>query len=416
LGLQVTISSSRGRTVCRGCDAADLVPVLDLGSQPLANELSSSATVPDPAFPLHLRICPRCGLGQLAEFVPPERIFAHDYPYLSSVSSSWVAHAERYARMAVERLALGPDDLVIEVASNDGYLLERFAKLGVRVLGVEPAGGAAEVARSKGIPTVEAFFGSETAESILAQHGHPRLVVANNVMAHVPDLTDFVAGFSRLCDAGTVVTVENPSFVNLLTGVHFDTIYHEHFSYLTTHAVAQAVSRQGLELFRVQQLPTHGGSNRYWLGLAGKRPVEASVSASSDTELAAGLLDPERWVSFRRSSVACIEGFRDWLEGATSSGRSVSAYGAAAKGNTLLNAVGVTSNDVRVVADGSVLKQGKLLPGSKVPVVAPEELPGDADDVLVLPWNLAAEIVPLVRARVPGAACWSAVPEMHALS
>jgi hypothetical protein len=412
----VTVSASRGVSECRGCGERELASVLDLGTQPLANELSTHPTDPDPTFPLHLRICRACGLGQLGEFVPPDRLFSPDYPYLSSVSSSWVAHARRYAGQVVDELGLGPDDLVVEVASNDGYLLEQFAGLGIRVLGVEPAGGAAEVARGKGLPTLEAFFGATTAADIVREHGHPRLVVANNVMAHVPDLADFTAGFAALCGPDTVVTVENPSFVNLLTEVHFDTIYHEHFSYLTTHAVSRVVGRHGLEVFRVEQLPTHGGSNRYWFGPAGARPVEPGVATSEDAELVAGLLDPDRWTAFREASVGCVQGLRGWLASAAESHRAVVAYGAAAKGNTLLNAAGATSSDIRVVADGSTFKQGRLLPGSKIPVVAPEELPADADDVLVLPWNIAEEIRPLIRERVPGAACWTAVPEMRMLS
>jgi 2-polyprenyl-3-methyl-5-hydroxy-6-metoxy-1,4-benzoquinol methylase len=412
----VSVSTSRGVTECRGCGASELASVLDLGSQPLANELSTRPTEPDPAFPLHLRICRSCGLGQLGEFVPPERIFAHDYPYLSSVSTSWVAHARRYAEQVVEELRLGPGDLVVEVASNDGYLLEQLAGLGITVLGVEPAGGAAEVARGKGVPTVESFFGAATAAEIVREHGHPRLVVANNVMAHVPDLADFTSGFAALCGPGTVVTVENPSFVNLLTEVHFDTIYHEHYSYLTTHALSRVVARHGLEVFRVEQLPTHGGSNRYWFGPSGARSVEPSAPASEAAELASGLLDPARWTAFSEASLRCVQGLQDWLADAAATHRSVVAYGAAAKGNTLLNAAGTTSADIRVVADGSTFKQGRLLPGSKIPVVAPEELPGDADDVLVLPWNLAAEILPLIGELVPGATSWSAVPEMRELS
>ncbi len=198
----MSVSTRRGVSECRGCGGEPAGLGAGPRSQPLANELSTQPTDPDPAFPLHLRICRSCGLGQLGEFVPPERIFAHDYPYLSSVSTSWVAHAGRYAEQVVEELRLGPGDLVVEVASNDGYLLEQFAGLGITVLGVEPAGGAAEVARGKGIPTLEAFFGAATAADIVREHGHPRLVVANNVMAHVPDLADFTAGFAQLCDPG----------------------------------------------------------------------------------------------------------------------------------------------------------------------------------------------------------------------
>jgi hypothetical protein len=412
VGATMSISSSRGVSVCRGCGAEGLVSVLDLGEQPLANEMSVDPTSPDQAFPLHLRICPQCGLGQLGEFVAPERIFAQDYPYLSSVSTSWVAHATAYAASAIDELGLGANDLVVEVASNDGYLLEQFHERGVRVLGIEPAGGAAGLARAKGVSTIEEFFGAETARRVVAEHGHPKLVAANNVMAHVPDLQDFTAGFAALCDDDTIVTVENPSFAGLLQKTHFDTIYHEHFSYLTTHAVSQVVAAVGLEVFRVESLPTHGGSNRYWFGRAGRRPVEESVPQSIQSELDAGLLDATQWAAFRSASLQCIDGLRAWLDEAAAAGRSVAAYGAAAKGNTLLNAAGATAVDITVVADGSSYKQGKLLPGSKIPVVVPEEL-GSTDDLIVLPWNIAPEIVPLVQERQPEVDCWIAVPVMR---
>ena len=276
----MTELTSRGTSICRGCGHVDLISVLDLGLQPLANEMALTQATPDPTFPLHLRVCPLCGLGQVGEYVLPERIFGADYPYLSSVSSSWVAHAGKYAETMREQLSLTPGDLVMEVASNDGYLLEQMQDLGMKVLGVEPAEGVADIARAKGVPTVTEFFGRETAERLVAEHGHPRLVAANNVMAHVPDLEDFVAGLAVLCDDETVVTIENPSFINLLREAQFDTIYHEHFSYLTAHAVAQVVARFNLELVRVDALTTHGGSNRYWLTRRDTRPPDSSVGAT----------------------------------------------------------------------------------------------------------------------------------------
>lgn len=407
--------AGRGVEWCRGCGAHGLVSVLDLGEQPLANELSRDPDIGDPMFPLHLNVCPVCGLGQLGEFVAPERIFADDYPYFSSVSRSWVEHAERFADQMMNELDLCPDDLVVEVASNDGYLLQHFLKRGVRVLGVEPAGDVAETARDRGVATLNDFFGVETARTVVARHGHPRLVVANNVMAHVPDLVDFTGGFAALANNQTLLTVENPTFVNLLRGTQFDTIYHEHFSYLTAHAVSRAVAPVGLELVGVESLPTHGGSNRYRLALQGAHPVHDSAAATVAAELAAGLLDAAVWSAFHDASWAAVDGLRRWLDDRRSTGRRVAAYGAAAKGNTLLNAAGVSAHDVLAVADGSTHKQGKLLPGSKVPVVAPTDMPTNIDDILVLPWNLAHEIVPLARAAAPAAKCWAAVPTMREL-
>ena len=408
--------SPRGTRVCRGCGAGTIVSVLDLGEQPLANEMSTSPAVPDPEFPLHLTTCSTCGLGQIGEYVLPERIFGAEYPYLSSVSTSWVAHAAAYADHMVAELGLREGDLVVEVASNDGYLLSQLQDRGMTVLGVEPAGSVADIARVKGVPTVSAFFGLEVAQRLVAEHGHPRLVAANNVMAHVPDLHDFVRGFAHLCDDDTVVTVENPSYVNLLREVQFDTIYHEHFSYLSAHAVQRTVEPFGLELVRVEQLSTHGGSNRYWLTRAGARPVDASVGEVVAGELEAGLLSPEVWEEFAERSRAAISGLRSWLDERRAAGRTVAGYGAAAKGNTLMNAAGVRADDLVVVVDGSEAKQGRYLPGTHVPVAAPPALStAGADDVLILPWNIAPEISRLVAGLAPGAASWIAIPEMRRL-
>jgi len=406
----------RGTSVCRGCDGTDLVSVLDLGEQPLSNEMALSQEHPDPAFPLHLRTCPGCGLGQVGEYVLPERIFGEEYPYLSSVSSSWLAHAGRYVEQLTAELGLGSDDLVMEIASNDGYLLAQMQAVGPRVLGIEPAGKVAQIARDKGVPTVSEFFGLETAEKLVAEHGRPRLVAANNVMAHVPDLRDFVAGLAHLCDDRTVVTVENPSYLTLLHEVQFDTIYHEHFSYLTAHAVARVVAEAGLELVRVERLTTHGGSNRYWIARAGSRPVDDSVAATIAEELEGGLLSEPTWREFSSRSRAAIDGLRSWLDERHAAGRVVAGYGAAAKGNTIMNAAGVRRDDLVVVVDGSEQKQGRFLPGTQVPVAAPTELAGHApDDVLILPWNIAGEIGPIIRGMVPAAEVWVAVPEMRPL-
>jgi 2-polyprenyl-3-methyl-5-hydroxy-6-metoxy-1,4-benzoquinol methylase len=405
--------SSYGVRVCRGCGARELETVLDLGLQPLANELLPHADSPDARFPLHLRICPSCGLGQVGEFVLPERIFS-DYPYLSSVSTSWVAHARAYAARMKDELGLNGESLVIEVASNDGYLLREFLALGVPVLGVEPAANVATIARASGVETLTEFFGLETAEAIVAEHGRPRLVVANNVMAHVPDLDDFVSGLAALCDANTVVTVENPSFVTLLADTQFDTIYHEHFSYLSAHAVARVVAKHGLELVSVEPLTTHGGSYRYTIVQQGAREPDESVDAAIEQELLDGLLSPAIWAAFAERSRAVIVALRDWLDERSSApDLRVAAYGAAAKGNTLLNAAGVVASEIAVVADGSVAKQGKFLPGTRIPVVAPSELAdASATDILILPWNLADEIVPILGEIVPGARRWVAVPGM----
>lgn len=407
--------STRGTTTCRGCESRTLESVLDLGEQPLANELLHLPEEPESRYPLHLRICTLCGLGQVGEVVLPEAIFA-EYSYLSSVSSSWLEHARRYAHQVIKELGLDGDSLVIEVASNDGYLLKQITELGVPVLGVEPAGNVAKIASRDGVSTVNAFFGRDTAAALVESHGHPRLIVANNVMAHVPDLDDFVGGIAMLCAADTVITVENPSFTRLLTQTQFDTIYHEHYSYLSAHAVAAIVALHGLELFRVEHLSTHGGSYRYWMAPRGSMPVEPSVQAVVEAELSCGLLGSDLRNAFEQRSRAAIEGLRDWFSERSTVGATVVGYGAAAKGNTLLNAAGVNPTQMVAVVDANRQKQGMYLPGSRVPVVAPKELTAlRPTDVLLLPWNLSAEIVPIIAELVPGATTWIAVPTMTPL-
>jgi C-methyltransferase C-terminal domain/Putative zinc binding domain/Methyltransferase domain len=406
--------TARGTSVCRGCEASPLVSVLDLGEQPVSNRLITDPKGDDPAFPLHLRVCPSCGLGQIGEYLLPDQIFDDEYPYLSSMSTTWLAHAEDFAARVTAELELDRDSLVVEAASNDGYLLARFAARGIRVLGVEPSGNVADVAIANGVPTRKEFFGVESARRIVAEHGHPRVVVANNVLAHVPDIADFAGGFAALCDERTVISVENPSFAIQLDQNQFDTIYHEHFSYLTAHAVRIFARRAGLDLWRVERVATHGGSNRYWLALHGARQIESSVEDVIAEELSTGLLEPATWESFAAKSRSAIDGLRSWLDERAAGGRVVVGYGAAAKGNTFLNAVGASAGGLRWVVDASPEKQGKFLPGSHVPVVAPDAFAGESpDDVLILPWNLKAEISALVKERSPGSQSWVAIPAMH---
>ena len=408
--------TSRGTSVCRGCGSTGLESVLDLGDQPLANEMAARAEDVLDTFPLHLRICAWCGLGQLGEYVLPDRIFGDDYPYLSSTSQSWVAHAREYASAMTEVVGLSHDSLVVEVASNDGYLLAEFQRHGIPVLGVEPASGVGDLARARGIPTMQAFFGASVAAGILDEHPHPALVTANNVMAHVPDLDDFIEGIATLCGPATLVTVENPSLVSLLAGNQFDTIYHEHFSYLTAHAVRAAVRPHGLELVRVDSLATHGGSNRYWMRRAGTSPIHESVDRTLESETEGGLFDQAEWSRFAGASGRAVAGLRDWLLARSSDGRRVAVYGAAAKMNTFLNAVGPAASTIAFAVDGSAHKQGRFLPGSRIPVLEPTHLSVDQpDDVLIGPWNLADEIASLVHGLAPKSTIWVALPEMRAV-
>lgn len=408
------ILSPRGSSECRACGSRELRSILDLGNQPLPSEYGRSSKDVMDEFPLHLRICPSCGLGQLGEYVLPERIFHDTYPYLSSASSTWVEHARNYSSAMQKNLELGSDTLVVEVASNDGYLLSSFQSLGIPVLGVEPADNVASIARTAGIPTLTTFFGAKVAEEILACHGHPRLVVANNVFAHIPDMNDFMQGIAILADENTVITIENPSFTVLLKEGFFDTIYHEHYSYLTAHSIKQVVQAHGLELVHVDILSTHGGSNRYWIRRNGQ--VDYTVQATLAAECDAGLFDESAWVNFAVRATEAIDRLRDWLLERRNAGDVVVGYGAAHKGNTFLNAVGEASKLLSYVVDASQEKQGKFLPGSQIPVLAPEEL-GNANptDILILPWNIAPELVTLIRQITGDARIWVAQPVMRQL-
>ncbi len=412
--LMTELITPRGTTECRICGPQDLISVLDLGEQPIPSEYGSTAEEVMDKFPLHMRICKRCGLGQLGEYVLPERIFHDAYPYISSASTTWVEHASRYASEMKNSLGLDSRSLVIELASNDGYLLSKFQKFGVPVLGVEPAENVASIARATGVPTISEFFGVEVAKMILAAHGHPRLIVANNVFAHIPNMHDFMAGIALLADENTTVTIENPSFALLLENTLFDTIYHEHYSYLTAHSVRMVAQAHGLELSHVDQLTTHGGSNRYWLSRS--MPADESVIATLEAEKQAGLFDPIVWAAFSTRASEAIVGLREWLLECSLLGKVVVGYGAAHKGNTFLNAVGDSSRTLAYVVDASQEKQGKFLPGSQVPVLAPELLASaDPSDVLILPWNIAFELAERIRLLTPNARIWIAQPSMRQL-
>ena len=406
--------SPRGSSICRACGSTRLKEVLNLGSQPLPAEYGYTADEVLETFPLHMRICEDCGLGQLGEYVLPERIFHKNYPYLSSASSTWTVHARKYAIAMKEALSLDSTSLVIELASNDGYLLSEFQKLRVPVLGVEPATNVASIADKAGVPTLVEFFGANLAEKILAQYGHPRLITANNVFAHIPDMHDFTEGMSILANDDTIITIENPSFCVLLEETLFDTIYHEHYSYLSAHSVRTIAQAHRLNLVHVDQLSTHGGSNRYWLSRS--LPIDDTVNATLEAELKAGLFDPKQWKAFADRAQTSIDGLRQWFLKCQQAGDVVAGYGAAHKGNTFLNAVGEASKTLIYVVDASIEKQGKFLPGSQVPVLSPEQLAsGNPTDVLILPWNIASEIRERIRFLLPEARIWVAQPELHQL-
>ncbi len=386
---------------CRMCAAALTESFCDLGMSPLSNSYRSARQLleMEPFYPLHAYFCTRCFLVQLPEHASAQSIFS-EYAYFSSYSEGWLAHARDYARAMTKGLALGAQSRVVEIGSNDGYLLQYFQETGIPVLGIEPARNVAQVATGRGIPTRNIFFGEETARLLAAEGLKADLLVGNNVLAHVPDINGFIAGLKLLLAGDGVITLEFPHLLRLVEGIQFDTIYHEHFSYLSLVTVETALAAKELVVFDVEELPTHGGSLRVHACHrdSAKAQASARVGKVKAREIAAGLCDADAMRGFAARVAEAKRALLDFLISARRSGKSVAGYGAAAKGNTLLNYCGVRTDFLDYVVDRSPHKQGLFLPGTHIPIHAPEMLRRTRPDyVLILPWNLKEEIVTQMR-------------------
>lgn len=383
---------------CRFCRAPLVQDFIDLGEQPLANSYLTPEQLEagtEKAYPLRTRVCGQCFLVQADDPVAADEIFDAEYAYFSSYSASWVAHAKRYAEAMTARFGLGADSLVIEVASNDGYLLQHFKAMGVPVLGVEPTGNTAQVAIEKGVPTEVMFFNAETAAELKARGVSADLMAGNNVLAHVPDIGAFVAGFPIVLKPEGVLTFEFPHLLNLIELVQFDTIYHEHYSYLSLLAVEKVLRANGMRPFDVELLPTHGGSLRLFCAHEASSHLETdALRALRAREAAAGLDRLPTYDGFTARAEAVRDGFLAFLARTRAEGKTVAAYGAAAKGNTFLNYAGVGADQIVAAFDANPHKQGRYLPGSHLPIYAPEKVAEIKPDyVLILPWNLKDEIM-----------------------
>jgi SAM-dependent methyltransferase len=382
--------------VCRFCGLPLTCTFADLGETPLANSFVTAEDVAaghDRRYPLRAWVCDGCFLVQVDAPVRPEAIFS-DYAYFSSISASWIEHARRYAEAMIERFHVGSGSLVVEVASNDGYLLQHFVAAGIKVLGIEPAANVAKVAVAKGIPTEVAFFGGVTAERLSQAGVSADVLAANNVLAHVPDIRDFVAGFELILAPEGVATFEFPHLLNLICDTQFDTIYHEHFSYLSLNAVERIFAQTGLRAFDVEQLTTHGGSLRlYACRVAAQHRETPRLMRIRAQEHNAGLDTLDAYRGFAERIEVEKQSFLNFLARARDEEKIVAAYGAAAKGNTFLNVCDVGASDIVCVFDRSTAKQGKLMPGSRIPILAPERINEIRPDyLLVLPWNLIDEV------------------------
>jgi SAM-dependent methyltransferase len=384
-------------SLCRFCRSPLTRTFLDLGLQPLANSYLTPeqlAAGNEPVFPLNTMVCDSCFLVQADHDVPAEAIFDEGYAYFSSFSPGWVEHARRYAEAMTERFGLGPESLVVEVASNDGYLLKHFLAKDIPVLGIEPTANTAEAARAVGVRTDVVFFNAETGQNLAARGDRADLMAANNVLAHVPDLNAFVGGFRHVLKPEGVLTFEFPHLLNLIELVQFDTIYHEHYSYLSLLAVEQVLGAHGLRVFDVEQLSTHGGSLRlFCCHQAAGREESDGLRAVRAAEAAAGLNRPETYDGFTARVEAVRDSFLGFLAAARDDGKVIAAYGAAAKGNTFLNYCGVGADQILEAYDANPAKQDRYLPGSHVPIRAPDAVKASRPDyVLILPWNLKDEI------------------------
>src|SRR5688572_29301389 len=411
-----TVRGRATRFKCRFCGATLLTTFVDLGMHPICNSLvrPDQLTAAEPFYPLNVYVCDECFLVQIQEFVPPDEIFG-EYSYFSSYSTSWVEHARRYTSMMIERFGFNRDSHVFEVASNDGYLLKHFRDAGVPVLGIEPAANVAEVAIEAGIPTLKVFLGEATGQQIAREHGEADLIVGNNVLAHVPDVNDFIEGMRALLAPGGVITMEFPHLMRLMAENQFDTIYHEHFSYFSFCTAERIFAAHGLTLFDVEELPTHGGSLRIFARHAGNDalPMGERVLELREREQADGFETLERYTAFAEQVSATKRDLLDFLIAAKRAAKHIAGYGAPGKGNTLLNYCGIRTDFLDFTVDANPYKQGNYTPGTRIPILAPDAIfEARPDYVLILPWNLRDEI----SAQIAGIRDWGAkfvVPIPH---
>jgi hypothetical protein len=381
---------------CRFCTSDLRVTFVDLGMSPLCNTQiePGELNAMERFYPLKAWVCEACFLVQLEEYVSPDQIFG-DYSYFSSYSDSWVEHARQYAQLVTSRFGLNQRSLVMEIASNDGYLLQHFVAGKVPCLGIEPAANVAKVAIERGIRTTVRFFGRNTAQEIASEFGKPNLLLGNNVLAHVPDINDFVSGMQALLADGGVITMEFPHLLRLMDENQYDTIYHEHFSYLSFYSVEKIFAHHGLRLFDVQQLPTHGGSLRIYACHAPDQshPNTQAVDALRNEEIARGLTKIATYSDFEARVKETKRKLLQFLIDARNAGKTVVGYGAPGKGNTLLNYCGIRTDFLDYTVDRSPHKQGRYTPGTHIPILDPERIRVTRPDyVLILPWNLRTEI------------------------
>jgi SAM-dependent methyltransferase len=393
---------------------------LDLGFAPPSNAYLTEADLfkPEKYYPLKIKVCDQCWLVQTEDYAQAEELFSSEYAYFSSTSSGWVAHAKRYAEKMTQELGLNEQSLVIEVASNDGYLLKNFVAAGIPCLGIEPTDSTAAAAEQLGIPVAREFFGEVLGKQLAAKGQQADLIAGNNVYAHVPDINDFTRGLKAALKPGGTITLEFPHLMRLIKQAQFDTVYHEHFSYLSLQTVSRIFAAAGLRAWNVEELPTHGGSLRvYGCHQDNPRSTQAAVTSVLHAEVQHGLQDLDTYLKFQPRADRIKDDLLNFLIEQKRLGKKVAAYGAAAKGNTLLNYAGIKPDLVEFVCDAAQAKQGKFMPGSHIPILHPSEMLNRIFDyVLILPWNIASEVVQQNSSlKTKGVRFVTAVPELAVL-
>jgi hypothetical protein len=403
---------------CRGCNSEKTSLFLDLGHSPISNEFLDlgQLRIAEAHYPLKVYVCDRCGMVQIPEVTKKENLFSDNYVYFSSFSSSWLNHSKEFASKMIAEYSITNEDLVLEIASNDGYLLQYFKSLGIKVLGVEPAKSVAKVAVSKGIETISAFFGTDLALKLRAQGISPKVIVANNVLAHVPDIHDFINGVSILLDGQGLATFEFPHLSNLMELNQFDTVYHEHYSYLSYEALKPIFASHGLDIFQIENLSTHGGSLRLFVAPHDSRKIETlEIQNLESREKKWSPRNSTNVQNLRSNALKTKLDFLSKLLDLKNLGLTVAGYGAAAKGNTLLNYCGIDSDLISYIVDRNPAKQGKFLPGSHIPVLPESVFESTPPDVVIIfPWNLKSEIRLQLSAQLgPDVKFMVTVPEVQ---
>lgn len=404
---------------CRHCQKPLQHRFLDLGVAPPSNAYLSEFEIQQPEifFPLQVMVCDKCWLVQTKDYAAADALFTRDYAYFSSTSKSWLAHAKRYSEMIIKRQQLNSESFIVEIASNDGYLLRNFVQKSIPCLGIEPTQSTAQAAMTLKIPVIQEFFGEKLGLKLGAEQ-KADLIIGNNVFAHVPDINDFARGMSALLKTNGIITLEFPHLLQLIQQVQFDTIYHEHFSYLSLHSVQHILALAGLRIFDIETLPTHGGSLRLYIchhhADYHKTP---EVDVVLDSEIKCGLLNLSTYVQFQAQAEKLKDDLLFFLLEQKKLGKKVVAYGAAAKGNTLLNFAGIKSDLLPFICDAALSKQGKYMPGSHIPIVSPARLDEFRPDyVFILPWNISDEVINQISASLPETTHFvTAVPELRIL-